>query len=310
MVGAERAAQSGVMERRTLGRTGMDVSVLGFGGAEIGYENASDNEVDRIVGAALDNGVNVFDTAECYVDSEEKLGRVLAGRRHSVFLFSKCGHAAGLAGADWDPAMLERSIDRSLQLLRTDTVDLMQLHSCSRDVLAAGGVIEILQRARDAGKVRFIGYSGDAYDALYAIQTGAFDTLQTSVNIADQEAVELTIPEAVRRGMGVIAKRAIANAAWKAGQLPGNPYHHTYWRRLTELQYEFLRGPVQESVSIALRFTLAVPGIGMAIVGTKNADRWAENVRMLHDGALPPGLFDKIRQRWSHVARPDWIGQV
>ena len=298
------------MERRKLGKTGLEVSVLGFGGAEIGYENASDTEVDRIIGAALDAGINVFDTAECYVDSEEKLGRVLGGRRDSVFVFSKCGHASGLEGNDWNPAMLERSIDRSLQLLRTDRIDLMQLHSCSADLLRAGDVVDVLRRARDAGKVRFIGYSGDTTDALYAVETGAFDTLQTSVNIADQESIDLTIPNAAARGMGVIAKRAIANAAWKSGQLPSNSYHHTYWHRLTELQYDFLREPVQKAVSTALRFTLAVPGVSMAIVGTKNADRWTDNVRILEDGSLAQTVYQSIRHRWSEVARPDWVGQV
>jgi aryl-alcohol dehydrogenase-like predicted oxidoreductase len=298
------------MERRTLGKTRLDVSVLGFGSAEIGYENASDAEVDRILGAALDAGINVFDTAECYVDSEEKLGRVLGGRRQSVLLFSKCGHASGLEGADWEPSMLERSIDRSLRLLRTDRLELMQLHSCSADLLREGGVIEVLQRARDAGKVRFIGYSGDANDALYAVQTGAFDTLQTSVNIADQESIDLTIPEAAQRGMGVIAKRAIANAAWKNPELPANSYHHTYWHRLNELRYDMLREPVQTAVSAALRFTLAVPGVSMAIVGTKNADRWAQNVRFLEDGPLTAGFYESIRGRWAEVARPEWVGQV
>jgi aryl-alcohol dehydrogenase-like predicted oxidoreductase len=286
----------------------MDISVLGFGGAEIGYENASEAEVERIVGSALDAGVNVFDTAECYGDSEEKLGRALSGRRDSVWLFSKCGHASGLDGADWEPQMLARSIDRSLERLRTDRIDLMQLHSCSSDLLPTS--IEILQRARDAGKLRFIGYSGDAQDALDAVRTGAFHTLQTSLNIADQESIDLTIPEASRLGMGVIAKRAIANAAWKAGELPANAYHHTYWHRLQQLRYEFIGRPVQEAVSIALRFTLRVPGVSLAIVGTKNADRWTENLRILDDGPLPEQTYAEIRQRWMQVARPDWVGQV
>ena len=312
MVGRHTDREGRVVEQRTLGNTGLRISVLGFGGAEIGYENAADSEVDQIVGAALDAGINVFDTAECYGDSEEKLGRVLGRRRDSVLLFSKCGHASGLEGADWEPGMLERSIDRSLRLLGTDRLDLMQLHSCSADLLRAGEVIEVLQRAREAGKVRYIGYSGDAGDALDAVRTGAFDTLQTSVNIADQESIDLTIPEAQRRGMGVIAKRAIANAAWKSGsQLPANSYHQTYWHRLNELQYEVLHGPVQAAVSAALRFTLAVPGVSMAIVGTKSADRWAQNVRILdEDGRLSAEAYDAIRRRWSEVARPDWTGQV
>ena len=70
-------------------------------------------------------------------------------------------------------------------------MDVVHLHSCSEEVLRRGDVIEVLQRAKEAGKTRFIGYSGDTTDALYAIRTGVFDSLETSLNIADQEAIEL-----------------------------------------------------------------------------------------------------------------------
>ena len=288
----------------------MRVSVLGFGSAEIGYENAADADVEQIVYAALDAGVNVFDTAECYVDSEEKLGRALASERRNLFVFTKCGHASGLEGRDWDPDMLAQSIDRSLTRLRTDYVDLIQLHSCSADTLRAGDVIDVLRRAREAGKARFIGYSGDSADARYAVECGAFDTLQTSVNIADQEALELTLPGAAAREMGVIAKRSIANAAWKHAELPPNSYHHEYWRRLQKLDYEFLRDGIRDSVSTALRFTLAIPQVSMAIVGTKNPERWTQNTRMLDDGPLPADVFERIRTRWRDASEPGWVGQV
>lgn len=288
----------------------MRVSVLGFGGAEIGYENASDSDVDRIVGSALEAGVNVFDSAECYVDSEAKLGRALAGRRDEVLIFTKCGHAYELEGEDWDPAMLERSIDRSLRNLQTDRVDLLQLHSCSRDLLAKGDVIEVLQRARDAGKTRFIGYSGDAEDALFAVETEAFDTLQTSVNIADQQSISLTVPEALSRNMAVIAKRSIANAVWKYPERPDNSYYHVYWDRLQELRYGFLDHDVNQAISVALRFTLSIHGVTMAIVGTKNPERWQANARLLDAGPLAPNQIAAIKDRWRQVAGDDWIGQI
>ena len=121
----------------------MQVSRLGFGGAEIGYEKASDRDVDAIVAAAIDAGVNVFDTAECYLDSEEKLGRALQGRRDQVFVFTKCGHASGLDGEDWSPDMLSRSIDRSLQNLRIGL-----RRSAAAALLFGGGAAP---RGRDRG---------------------------------------------------------------------------------------------------------------------------------------------------------------
>ena len=288
----------------------MAVTVLGFGAAEIGYENVPFDQVERLLHAALDAGLNLIDTAECYPGSEEMIGRAVSGRRKDYFLFTKCGHASGLDLPDWDPRMLEMQIDRSLQRLRVDHVDLVQLHSCSQAVLERGDAIGVLQKAREAGKTRFIGYSGDGQNAVYAIESGVFDTLQTSVSIADGEAIYLTLPLAVRQGMGVIAKRPIANAAWKTGSKPGNPYHQEYWRRLEVLQYDFLDGDLSQSISKALRFTLAQPGVATAIVGTTQPGRWASNARLLEAGPLGTAEIQAIRERWRAKAAPDWVGQT
>ncbi|HEX8237615.1 MAG TPA: aldo/keto reductase [Abditibacteriaceae bacterium] len=297
------------MEKRRFGRTDMEVSVLGFGGAEIGYEDASLEDVERLLGSALDAGLNVIDTAECYADSEEKIGRAVGRRRNDFHLFTKCGHTGSDFNLpDWDPKMLEQSIDRSLKRLRTDHVDLVQLHSCGRDMLEQGDVIAVLQRARDAGKTRYIGYSGDRDAAVYAIECGAFDSLQTSISIADQEPLTLTVPKALEREMGVIAKRPIANAVWKNAENPGG-YPEEYWNRLQKLNYPFLKKSMDEAVSVALRFTLGTAGVHTAIVGTKNPQRWVANARLLQEGALPQEQIAEIRARWSEVAADDWTGQ-
>ncbi len=291
-----------------LGKTGLEVSVLGFGGAEIGFEGASDADVERLLGSALDAGLNTIDTAECYMDSEEKIGRAISHRRGEFHLFTKCGHASGFDAPDWDPAMLAETIDRSLQRLHVEHVDLVQLHSCSEELLRQGDVVSVLQKARDAGKTRFIGYSGDSQAALYAIECGAFDTLQTSVNIADQECLTLTLPRAVAANMGVIAKRPIANVAWKSGaEPPANGYHQTYWERLGRLDYDFLKS--DDAVATALRFTLSQPGVDTAIVGTTKPDRWQSNARLLDAGPLPPSQIDAIRARWQAVSEAVWVGQ-
>jgi len=300
------------MEKRTLGKTGLEVSVLGFGGAEISFENASQADVEKLLGGALDAGLNLIDTAECYADSETKIGQAVAHRRGDFFLFTKVGHAAGFEMPDWDLRMMEQSIDRSLQRLQVDHVDLLQLHTCSEDMLRQGDVIAVLQRARDAGKTRFIGYSGDSKAALYAVTCGAFDTLQTSVNIADQECIELTLPKAKNAGMGVIAKRPIANVAWRTGnEKPANGYVTSYWERLQKLAYPFLAGGASdEAVGTALRFTLAQVGVTTAIVGTKNPERWRANAALLSGaGPLPDADVRAIRERWKAVCAPDWVGQ-
>jgi hypothetical protein len=210
------------MEKRTLGKTGMDVTVLGFGGAEIGFQGVPLATAGKLLNGALDAGLNVIDTAECYINSEELIGQTVAGRRNQFFLFTKCGHDKD--GDHWNPQKMALQVDRSLQRLKTDRLDLLQLHSCTEEQLRQGDVIDVVKRARDAGKTRFIGYSGDGRAALYAVESGAFDTLQISVNIADQEGIELAIPAARAKGMGIIAKRPIANAVWKHASKP-DPYH-------------------------------------------------------------------------------------
>ncbi len=189
-------------------------------------------------------------------------------------------------------------------------MDLVQLHSCSEADLRRGEVIEALQEARATGKTRFIGYSGDGSAARYAVECGAFDTLQTSVSISDQEAIDLTLPLAVQHNLGVIAKRPIANAAWKTGSRPASAYHHAYWDRLQVLAYPFLKGDLKEAVATALRFTLGVPGVHTAIVGTTNPARWKENADLVARGSLPEAEYRAIRERWRAVAKPDWVGQV
>jgi aryl-alcohol dehydrogenase-like predicted oxidoreductase len=298
------------MEKRILGRTDMQVSVLGFGGSEIGYGNAPVETVERLLGSALDAGLNVIDTAECYLTSEELIGQAVAHRRQDFYLFTKCGHASGLPQPDWSPALLEESIDRSLKRLRTDYLDLVQLHSCGRETLEQGDVVDVLRRARERGKTRYVGYSGDGEAAVYAVESGAFDTLQTSVSIADQEAIELTLPRAAERRMGVIAKRPIANAVWRHKAPPDDSYVQPYWERLQKLDYEFLREGMREAVSVALRFTLGLKGVHTAIVGTAQPGRWRENALLSAGGALPEAQLRQIRERWQKVAGADWHGEV
>ena len=189
-------------------------------------------------------------------------------------------------------------------------MDLLQLHSCSESELRKGDVIEALKRARERGYTRYIGYSGDSQAALYAVKCGDFDTLQTSVSIADQEAVDLLLPAAVERNIGVIAKRPVANVAWQNGNRPpGDSYGRPYWDRLQKLKYDFLQKDLKESVAVALRFTLSVPGVHTAIVGTSKPGRFGENAAVLAAGPLPKDVFETIRTRWREIASDHWLGQ-
>lgn len=292
-----------LMEKRQFGNTDMQVSILGLGGAEIGFGEVDQSIVTPMINQALDNGMNIIDTGECYKDSEEKIGIAVGHRRDEFHLFTKCGHTSGLEGQDWEPDMLRRQIDRSLQRLKTDRIDLMQLHSCSIEVLDKGEAIQVIQEAKQAGKVRYIGYSGDGLECKHAIELNVFDAIQTSCNIADQECIDLTLPLARERGMGVIAKRPVANVAWQytTGEAAG--YAQPYWERLQELKYIF-----KDMFDLALRFTMT-QDIHVAIVGASKPERWSMNAIIAAKGNLDPVNLAEVRDRWNSIAQPDWVGQ-
>ncbi len=311
------AKPSSDLEQRQYGKTDMKVTLLGFGGAEIGYERTDQDVVERLLNAALDAGLNLIDTAECYVDSEVQIGKAVGHRRKEYYLFTKCGHItdSGGRGNAWGKDEVVRSVERSLERLKTDHVDMVHLHSCGLDILKKGECIEGLEQAKKEGKTRYIGYSGDSEAAKYAIETGRFDSLQTSVNIADQECIELTLPLARARSMGVVAKRPIANVAWRYDSAPQG-YHAEYWKRLQELKYDFLTGEARQkqgpdgAVGTVMRFTAMQPGVHCLIVGTSKPERWKQNAELLKAGPLPKELEEKIRARWKEVAKPDWTGQT
>jgi aryl-alcohol dehydrogenase-like predicted oxidoreductase len=306
------------LEKRRFGKTDMTVAILGFGGSEIGYEKTEQETVEKLLNAALDAGLNVVDTAECYIDSEVQIGKAIGHRRKDYYLFTKCGHFADDSGRreDWSKPAILRSVERSLKRLNTDAVDLVQLHSCSLDELKKGECIEALEQAKKEGKARYIGYSGDSRAARYAVECGRFDALQTSVNIVDQECVELTLPLAKEKQMGVIAKRPIANAVWRYDQKPESGYYVTYWERLQQLKYDFATGDARKKegvdgpAAIAMRFTAMQPGVHVLIVGTTKPERWKQNADLLRAGPLPKELAEAIRARWKQTAKGDWIGQT
>jgi hypothetical protein len=315
------------IEQRNFGNTGLRVGVLGLGTAGIGFSGIDDSALDSILGAACEAGINVLDSAATYGDAEEKLGRALAGRRERFLLFTKCGgylakltvlqrgvrklrkSVGGMLGQlppEWRPSVLQRNIEESLRRFRTDRIDLIQLHSCSEELLRRGEIIETLLRAKDAGKVRFIGYTGDGAAALWAARSGYFHSIQLSVNVADQQALDDVIPQARTAGLGIIAKRPIANAIWRSAERPHEQRLHAYWGRMRALGYEFIATP--NAIAIALRFTLRT-GVHTAIVGTTSQEHMQSNIEAIRDPDAIDLEYGVIRERWRQVAGPEWVGQ-
>lgn len=296
------------MEKRRLGRTDLTVSRLGVGLSEIGGLALTDvGRVERLLNTALDSGINFLDTAACYGNSEELIGRTVAARRAEFVISTKAGHVVGdYPGEPWTARTIIDSIDRSLARMQTDHVDVVHLHSCDVATLEQGEVIEALLAARRAGKTRYIGYSGDNEAAQWAVESGRFDTLQTSYNLVDQRARTRLFAAARAQGMGIIVKRPIANRAWGAQTAPSE-YAAEYFRRARAMQDGWsLPDAPADPVALALGFTLAHDAVDTAIVGTANPDHMAANLALV-EGSLPvsPRAVQALWERFDEQGA-DW----
>ena len=312
------------METRILGNTGLEVSRLGIGLAAIGEEETFDTikTVEVVLKTALDQGITFFDTAECYFYSEEMVGQSISDRRSEFLLATKCGHPAGLQESgeydiDWSIEGILLTLDRSLKRLKTDYVDLLQLHSCGVEVLEQGEVIAALTKARDAGKTRFIGYSGDNEAAQWAVDSGHFDTLQTSFSLADQRPRNGLLQKAKAQGLGVIAKRPIANTAWGSPNSPTALKKHTpeygdeYWKRTQAMAaLGPINIPLNDRILMSLGFVMAHEEIDTAIVGTRNPEHLRSNIDLFNNHLpIDDAVIKELYKRWNELD-DNWIGQI
>jgi aryl-alcohol dehydrogenase-like predicted oxidoreductase len=305
------------MEKVPFGNTGLDVSVLGFGSAPIGYLNADQQRATAILNLLLDSGVNLFDTGASYPGSEAMIGKALGHRRDEIVVVSKCGgKLPDLEEAMWTPAIVTKTVDRSLKNLGMEYLDVMLLHSCDLKVLKEGGLIEPLVRAREAGKIKYLGYSGDNEAAAYAAGLDEVAVIETSINIVDQVNVEKVLPMCRARNLGVLAKRPIANAAWKdisTQQGLYKTYAKTYTDRLAKMNLKpaDLGFTDADWTEIALRFTLSQRGVHSALIGTQNIENARANIAIAKKEPLSEDVQQKIRDAFA-AADPNgqWTGQT
>lgn len=290
---------------RPFGNTGLDVPALGFGAGHIGDLALDEHAAGELLNAALDAGITLMDTARGYGASEERIGRHLAHRRDEFVLSTKVGY--GIPGFDdWTGPCIAAGIDTALGLLRTDRIDIAHLHTCPLDVLERGDVIDALDAAVAAGKVRVAAYSGDNAELEWAVASGRFGSVQTSVNLFDQRVIDRGLAEARSRGLGVIAKRPVANAPWRFGERPVGDYCEPYWERMQAMQFDPAGLEWQE---LALRFAAFQPGVGTVIVGTRSVGHLRRNAELVEKGPLPDETVGAIRASFA-AADDGWTGQV
>ena len=304
------------METATLGRTGLKVSRLGAGLVQIGRLSLREGAMaGRLLGSALDAGVNFFDTAECYGNSEELIGMTVAHRRDEFVLATKAGHVGGgYSGQPWTAQTVRNGIDRSLVRMKTDHVDLIQVHAFDISAPPPDEVLREVFDARDAGKTRFVGYSQENEDAQWAVRSGLFDTLQTAFNLVDQRARHGLFELAASRGIGMIGKRPIANAMWGKAQSGNSPasLEGNNRERFERSRAMAALGPIpgapDDPVALALGFVLAHEDVATAIVGTGNTEHMLANIEAVEKQLpLSDDVVDELHRRFDRLGR-DWPG--
>jgi aryl-alcohol dehydrogenase-like predicted oxidoreductase len=300
------------MIKRVLGRTGADVTILGFGAMELrGQQRGpeiADEDAGRLLNAVLDGGINLIDTSPDYGRSEELIGTYIGHRRDEYFLASKCGCPLEPPADvpppyphDYSPQNVRADVEQSLRRLRTDRLDLVQVHmSPSRATLEDNHTVQTLTDLQAEGKVRFIGMSGILPNLPDHIAMGVFDVFQIPYSAVQREHEKL-ITAAVDRGAGTFIRGGAARGAaseeknWRTAplsQAPGVGQRNWEASGIAGLLSE----AGMSNMEFVLRFTLSHPGLSTTIVGTSSAAHLASNIAVAEAGPLPADLYEQAKK--------------
>jgi aryl-alcohol dehydrogenase-like predicted oxidoreductase len=291
------------LPKRTLGKTGFDATILGFGAMELrgggrGPE-ITEEQAETILNAVLDNGINFIDTSIDYGRSEELIGKYISHRRDEYFLASKCGCVVdGQQGEHIHTAEnIRKGVENSLKRLNTDHLDLVQFHrSLTKKEFEKDGALQEAWKLRDEGKVRFVGVSGTLPNLVEQIDMGVFAAFQIPYS-ALQRDHEDVITKAAATGHGTIIRGGVARGAptdWNRTNymVPGETMKDRW--EVAKLD-ELLDG--MSRMEFTLRFTLSHPGLTTTIVGTKNPAHLNDNIEAAMKGPLPESVLVEAKQR-------------
>jgi aryl-alcohol dehydrogenase-like predicted oxidoreductase len=298
---------------RTLGRTQADVTILGYGAMELRGQprgpEIDDGTAGRLLNAVLDGGINLIDTSPDYGRSEELIGQHLGHRRDEFFLASKCGCLIEIPADaqppyphDYSPANVRADVEQSLRRLRTDRLDLVQVHmSPSVEQLRDNQTVETLQELQKEGKVRFIGMSGILPNLPGQIAMDVFDTFQIPYSALQRDHEEL-ITAAAATGAGTLIRGGAARGApseeknWQTGPL-SQPAGLGQRNWAAAGMGDLLASSGMTPMEFVLRFTLSHPYLSTTIVGTANPGHLESNIAIAEKGPLPADLYAEAKSR-------------
>lgn len=289
--------------RRFLGRTQLNVSTLGFGSMGLrgprtwGERVASEQQAEQVLNRVVDLGINLFDTAPDYGLAEERIGKYLAHRRDDWIVATKCGctpiqHADHLeVRHTWTRPTLRDNVDGSLRRLRTEAIDILQLHGGTAATALAEGLVDEMQALKRAGKVRFLGVSSALPDIEGYAEIAELDVFQLPYSCLNPEH-ESIMQSLVAQERGVIIRGGIARGGPEAEIQ--RPEVNAVWERA---QLDQLLPAGMSRAELILRYTLSQPACHTTIVGTANLEHLSANAESAARGPLPHDLVQQISQR-------------
>lgn len=287
------------LARRTLGRTNLEVTTLGYGAMEL--RALDEAAASTILNAVLDEGINFIDTSIDYGRSEELIGRCIASRRSEYFLASKCGCLPGEMGGEHvhTAANIRDGVERSLRLLQTDHLDLVQFHrSLTEAEFNEQGALAEALKLRDEGKVRFVGVSATLPNMAEHIAMGVFDAFQVPYSALQRDHEDI-ITRASDAGAGIVIRGGVARGSVTDWQ--GRRYYmlsaDTMRDRWEAARLDELLETGMTRMEFMLRFTLSHPALDTTIVGTKSVEHLRDNLAAARKGGLPEDLLAEARRR-------------
>lgn len=274
-----------LLPTEVLGRTGLRVTRLGYGAAH--RKPMDDRQRNVILNAVLDSGINFIDTAISYGNSEEIIAKFIGHRRSEFFIATK-GHV-------WTMDGIIDGLNRSLRRLKTEYVDVMQLHGPTVEECKKGDLVKALQKLRQQGKVRWIGVSTNLPDLVSYLRWGVFDVFQIPYSALERDNEDLLYTMA-KSGAGIIIRGGIALGEPGIGK--GSPQQ---WAKFQEAGLDELRQSGESRSAFMVRFTLTHPYTQTNIVGTTNPEHLEENVQAVLRGPLPGEIYIEAKRRLDAV---------
>ena len=287
------------MNKRVFGKTGLEVTELAYGAMEL--RKVDEAQADQLLNTVLDSGIHFIDTSPDYGNSEDLIGKFIAGRRDEYVLASKCGCNVPRASDDdvrhiWTPDQVFHNVDHSLERMKTDYLDLLQIHSATAQEVKGGEVIDAMKEVQAQGKVRHIGYTATGQgefafaDVREMIDWDDYSFYQLPYN-AVARTHEETVSVAAGKGAGIILRGTVKPTYARV-------YGQDDWQALWEkAELDDLLDEGDDRYRFMLRFAISHPDYSTVIIGTRSLEHLADNVRTFEAGSLAEDVVAEAKRR-------------